>query len=84
MERPAVSRRAVLGAGALAALGMSGLSGCGPMMNTGGLRADGTVRVSHYLTPSYTDLEPSIAQFAKNVDARLGEGTVDVLSLIHI
>ena len=81
MERPAVSRRAVLGAGALAALGMGGLSslsGCGPMMDAGGLRPDGTVRVSHYLTPSYTDLEPSIAQFAKNVDARLGEGTADV------
>ena len=79
VERPAVSRRAVLGAGALAALGLGGsLAGCSPLIPGGGLRPDGTVRVSHYLTPSYTDLEPSIAQFAKNVDARLGEGAADV------
>lgn len=47
-------------------------------MSSNGLRSDGTVRVAHYLTPSYTDLLPSVEQFAENIDKRLGAGTADV------
>jgi TRAP-type C4-dicarboxylate transport system substrate-binding protein len=72
---PHLSRRGLLGLAA--AVPLLAAAGCAPGASDRGLRPDGALRVSSYITPGYDDLYPGLLAFNDALDQRLGAGVVD-------